>query len=75
MTAFLRLAPLDDRGLFMRTLDRPVKAGDPIGLAHLQVPPHAAALASPLAKLMCGPQLLILEALTRRSLRVTRCIV
>jgi len=38
LTAFLRLAPLDDRGLFMRTLDRPVKAGDPIGVAHLQVP-------------------------------------
>ena len=41
LTAFLRLAPLDDRGLFMRTLDRPVKAGDSIGLAHLQVPFHA----------------------------------
>ncbi len=48
LTAFLRLAPLDDRGLFMRTLDRPVKAGDPIGLAHLQVPCQAADQISPL---------------------------
>lgn len=37
MCAFLHLEPLDDRALFVRTLERPVKQRDPLGLKRLQV--------------------------------------
>ncbi|EFN54350.1 hypothetical protein CHLNCDRAFT_135608 [Chlorella variabilis] len=37
ITRFLRLEPLDDRALFVRTLERPIKARDPLGLKRLQV--------------------------------------
>ena len=42
LTAFLRLEPLEDRGLFVRTIERPVKSGDPVGVARLQVLPTVA---------------------------------
>ncbi|KAL4458507.1 hypothetical protein ABPG75_013372 [Micractinium tetrahymenae] len=34
---FLHLEPLDDRSLFMRTIERPIKQRDPTGLKRLQV--------------------------------------
>jgi hypothetical protein len=37
MCRFLHLEPLDDRALFVRTLERPVKQRDPLGLKRLQV--------------------------------------
>lgn len=36
---FLHFFPLAERHLFTRTLERPIKAGDPAGLLRLQVPP------------------------------------
>lgn len=36
LLAFLRVEPLADSSLFKRTLERPVKSGDPVGLARLQ---------------------------------------
>jgi hypothetical protein len=38
---FLHFFPLAERHLFTRTLERPIKAGDPAGLMRLQVPPAA----------------------------------
>lgn len=37
ITRFLHLEPLDNRALFVRTLERPIKARDPLGLKRLQV--------------------------------------
>lgn len=39
LVAFLRLNPLAERRLFVRTLERPIKSGDPLGLMRLQVAP------------------------------------
>ena len=39
LVAFLRLDPLAERRLFVRTLERPIKSGDPLGLMRLQVAP------------------------------------
>lgn len=33
---FLHLEPLDDRSLFLRTIERPIKSRDPLGLKRLQ---------------------------------------
>lgn len=37
LMAFLHLDPLAERRLFVRTLERPIKSGDPLGLMRLQV--------------------------------------
>lgn len=39
LVAFLRLNPLAERRLFVRTLERPIKSGEPLGLMRLQVAP------------------------------------
>lgn len=35
--AFLRLEPLHDKSLFLRTIERPIKSCDPSGLKRVQV--------------------------------------
>ena len=67
MCHFLHLDPLADRKLFTRTIERPVKEGDPMGLKRLQASdplpaclpapsplthPHPAPLLPPLAQLL-----------------------
>lgn len=37
LTAFLRLEPASDRSLFLRSIERPIKNRDPLGLKRLQV--------------------------------------
>ena len=34
---FLRLEPLHDKGLFLRTIERPIKSRDPAGIKRVQV--------------------------------------
>ncbi|GAB4821905.1 hypothetical protein N2152v2_008951 [Parachlorella kessleri] len=37
LMAFLQLEPLHDKALFLRTIERPIKSGDPTGLLRLKV--------------------------------------
>ena len=41
--SFLRVEPLDNKAIFSRTIQRPIRAGDPQGIMRLQVQPQGCA--------------------------------